>query len=89
MSLANADYCIMSVEFGCYGLSNDSKLFKNWAFRKLLEINKLNIPDPRVVPSDSEGLSMSFVFVGDETFALSEHVLRPYPNKSLTYLKHM
>jgi len=26
----------------------------------------VNIPDPRVLPSDAEGLSMSFVFVGDE-----------------------
>jgi hypothetical protein len=54
-------------------------VFKNWTFRKLLEINKLNIPDTGVVPSDAEGLSMSFVFVGDEAFALLEHVLRPYP----------
>jgi len=36
-------------------------LFKNSTFGKLL-----NIPDPRVLPSDAEGLSVSFVFVGDE-----------------------
>ena len=28
------------------------------------------------------------LFVGDEAFALSEHVLRPHPNRRLTFLKH-
>jgi len=54
-----------------------------------LESNKLNIPDPRVLPSDARLLSTPFVHVGDEAFALSEHVLRPYPNKNLTFLKRI
>jgi hypothetical protein len=33
---------------------------------KLLDSNKLDIPDPRFLPSDAEELSMSFVLVGDE-----------------------
>ena len=32
---------------------------------------------------------MPFVLVDDEAFALSEHVLRPYPNKKLTFLKRI
>jgi hypothetical protein len=64
-------------------------VLKNWKFGKLLESNKLNIPDTGVVPSDAEGLSMPFVFVGEEAFALSEHALRPYPNKTLTPLKRI
>jgi len=81
VAVADADYCFRSVEFGAYGSSSDSNVFKNSIFGKLLESNKLNIPDPTVLPSDVEGLSMPFVLVGDEGFALSEHVLRPYPNK--------
>jgi len=64
-------------------------VFKNSTFGKLLESNKLNIPDPRVLPNDAEGLSMPFVLVDDEAFALSEHVLRSYPNKKLTFLKRI
>jgi hypothetical protein len=44
---------------------------------KLLDSNKLNIPETRVLPSDEE-LDIPFVPVGDEGFVLSEHVLRPY-----------
>jgi hypothetical protein len=89
MAVAGADYCFISVEVGAYGSSSDSNVFKNSTFGKLLESNKLNIPDPRVLPSDAEGQSMPFVLVGDEAFALSEHVLRPYPNKNLTCLKRI
>jgi hypothetical protein len=64
-------------------------VFKNLTFGKLLDSNKLNIPDPRVLPIDAEELSMPFVLVGDEAFTLSEHVLLPYPNKNLTCLKRM
>jgi len=88
MAVADADYCFISVEAGAHGSSSDSKVFKNSTFGKLLDSNKLNIPDPRVLPSDV-GLSMPFVLVGDETFALSEHVFQPYPNKRLTFLKRI
>jgi len=81
VAVADANYCFISLEVGAYASSSDSNVFKNSTFGKLLESNKLNIVDPRVLPSDAEGLSMPFVLVCDEAFALSEHVLRPYRNK--------
>jgi len=47
MAMADADYCFISVEAGAQGSSSDSNVFKNSTFGKLLESNKLNIPDPR------------------------------------------
>jgi len=81
MAVADADYYFISVEDGAYGSSSDSDVFKNSTFGKLLESNELNISDPRVLSSDSEGLSMPLVLVGDEAFALSERVLWPNPKK--------
>jgi hypothetical protein len=49
----------------------------------------MNIPDPTVLSSDSEGLSMPFVLMDEEAFALSEPVLRPYSNQKLTFLKRI
>ena len=82
MAMAEADHCFISIEVGTYGLSSDSNVFKNSKFGKVVESNKLNIPYPRVLPSDTEGLAMPFVLVGGKVFALSDHVLQPYPNKS-------
>jgi len=36
------------------------------------------------LPNDEKGKCMFFVIVGDEAFALSEHVLRRYPNGNLS-----
>jgi hypothetical protein len=69
MAVEDTGYCFVSVEVGARGSSRDSTVFKIWTFGKLLESNKPNIPDPRVLPSDAERLSMSFVLVGDEAFA--------------------
>ena len=90
MAVPDADYCLISVQFGAYCSSNDSNVFKNSTFGKLLESNKLDIPEPTVLPGDAEGLCMPFLLVVDEAFALSEHVLRPYPKKKmLICLKHV
>jgi len=43
-------------------------VFKNPTFGKLLDSNKLNIPDPGVLPTDAGGGSMPFAFMGDEAF---------------------
>jgi len=85
--VADAVYYFISVEDGAYGSSSNSNICKILTFGKLLECNKLNIPDLRVTPSDAEILSMPFVLVIDKAFALSEHVLRPYPNKRFTRFK--
>ena len=47
MAVSDADCCFISVEVRACGSSSDSNVFKNSIFGKLLESNKLNIPDPR------------------------------------------
>jgi hypothetical protein len=78
MAMADAAYCFILAAVTAYGSSSDSNVFKT-----SMDSNKLNIPDPRVLPSDA-GLSMPFVLVGDEAFSFSEHMLQPFPNKKLT-----
>lgn len=41
--------------------------------------NELNIPEKKPLPNDENGK----VLVGDEAFALSKFVLRPYPSRNL------
>ena len=83
--MADAEYCLISVEVRVYSSSSDSNVFIHSTFGKLLESNELNIPGTRVLPSNAYVLSMPFVLVGDGPFALSEHVLWPHPNKNLSF----
>lgn len=84
MAVVDADYCFVSIDIGAYGASSDSNIFKQSNLHKKLEKDKLNIPQPRTLPGDEGGKIMPFVLVGDEAFALSKHVLRPYPRRNLS-----
>jgi hypothetical protein len=46
-------------------------------------------PREQPLPNDKNGKCMPFMIAGDETFALSEHVLRPYPNRNLSAQQRM
>jgi len=82
MALVDAGYCFISTDVGAYGSSSDCNIFKNSNFCKKLEGNHLNIPGPRPLPNEYNGTPRRFI-VGDEAFALSQHVLRPYPSRNL------
>jgi hypothetical protein len=83
MALVDADYCFISTDVGAYGASGDCNIFKNSNFCKKLEGNHLNIPASRPLPDEDNGTAVPFVIVGDEAFALSQHVLRTYPSRNL------
>jgi hypothetical protein len=77
MVLVDADYCFNSIDVGAYGASSDCNIFKFSNFCKKLEGNNLNIAGSRPLPSDDNGTPMPFFIVGDEAFALSQHVSIP------------
>ena len=84
LALVAANYCFITVDVGAFGKSSDSNVFKKSNIGRKLESNQLGIPGSRPLPNDENGKCIPIVFVGHEAFALSEHVLRPYPNRDLT-----
>ena len=77
LALVAANYCLITVDVGAFGKSIDSNVFKKSNIGRKLESNQLGIPGSRPLPNDENGKCTPFVFVGDEAFAFSEHVLRP------------
>lgn len=84
LALVDADYCFTVINVGSYGANTDSNIFKNSVFGEKLHANAFNIPTPQTLPGDDDGTPMPFVIVGDEAFALSQHIVRPYPRKNLS-----
>jgi hypothetical protein len=85
LALVDANYCFITVDVGAIGKSSDSNVFKKSNIGRKLESNQLGIPgSSKPLPNDENGKCMPFVIVGDEAFALSEHVLRPYPNSNIS-----
>lgn len=87
MAVVDAEYCFTSVDIGSYGSASDSHVFERSNFGKKLNQEKLNIPPNQPLPNDDTGVSMPFIFVADEAFALSDHVQRPFGRRNLTIEK--
>ncbi|XP_068081823.1 uncharacterized protein [Anabrus simplex] len=88
LAVCDASYKFLFVDIGAYGKSADCTVFKESVFFKKLQNNMLKIPPPKV---SFTGMTepMPFVFVADEGFGLSTHVLRPYSGKCLNVKKRV
>ena len=83
-ALVDANCCFIAADVGAVGKSSDSNVFKKSNIGRKLESNQLGIPGSRPLPNDENGKCMTFVMVGNEALALSEHVLPPYRSRNLS-----
>ncbi|KAM4052977.1 putative nuclease HARBI1 isoform 2-T2 [Anomaloglossus baeobatrachus] len=79
MALVNANYEFITVDVGMNGRVSDGGLLEHTVFGQRLARSELPLP-----PNSVNCGNMNFVFVGDEAFPLQTHLLRPYPQSSLT-----
>lgn len=84
MAVVDTNYSFRFIDVGAYGHEGDSNVLKSTQLGKLIYNKSLNLPKSAPLKNDPSGLSMPFVFVADEAFAMAENLLRPYPSKSLT-----
>lgn len=84
LAIVDADYCFTSIDVGSYGGNTDSNILKNSPLGEMLSAGKLNIPEAKTLPFDDDGKPMPFIIVGDEAFAQSKQIMRPYSRRNLT-----
>lgn len=65
-------YCL----FFLIGCQSDGAVWANSAFDQAIDASEIDFPLPKEIP-DSD-VHLSYVFVGDEAFPLSMHLMRPY-----------
>lgn len=75
-ALVDADYNFIFVDVGCQGRISDGGVFKNTKFYKKLESKELGLPEDSLIPSLNK--TMPYVFLADEAFALTTHIMKPY-----------
>lgn len=80
MAIVNADYQFVYVNVGCNGRVSDGGVIECTGFYTKLLNKSLNLP-----PNSANKANLNFVFVADDAFALHENVLKPYPQRQLTY----
>lgn len=87
LAIVDSNYKFVYVDIGSFGKDSDSTIFKNSTFWNLLQKNELNIPES--CPILNTSINADYVFVEDEAFGLSQHVLRPYGGRNLTKNKRI
>lgn len=87
MAVTDAFCRYICVEVGAYGSSSDGGVFQHTQLYKLIQEEKLDIPNETRV-SNTE-ISLPYVFVGDEAFPLEHHLMRPFPKRALTNEKRI
>lgn len=85
LAVCDSNYRFTFVDIVSHGKASDSSVYTNSVLFQKMKENTLSIPNDRPVSIDGDPLP--FTFIGDETFGLSTHILRPYSDKNLSQKK--
>ena len=89
MAIVGPNYEFVFVDVGKPGRDSDGGVFKDTDFYRNLDDprNLLNIPDDTYLPNFHEKLP--YVLIGDDAFALSGRMMKPFPPKNLTLAQRL
>ncbi|CAH1974324.1 unnamed protein product [Acanthoscelides obtectus] len=88
MAVADANYRFVYVDIGSYGKDCDSSIFKRSSLWTSIINNDHEIPIEKTV-TGIDNCKLPYYFVGDEAFALHQHLLRPFGGSQLTIKKRI
>lgn len=87
LALANANYDFVFVDIGGFGREGDAALFHQSSFGRRIRTPTLpydrggmDIPPDNYIPDTN--IRVPHVFLGDEAFPLSQHLMKPYRYRS-------
>ena len=78
-ALADANHNFLFVDIGAQGASNDSGIYNRSKLHQMLQNGELNLPETH---GDVDGLDCPYHFLGDDAFAQSSTLFKPYPAES-------
>lgn len=79
VAIVNAEHEFIMIDVGKNGRMSDGGVIEQTHFYHKLKENMLNLP-----PTSDTKDHLNFVFVTDESFALHENLLTPFPQKGIT-----
>ena len=85
LALVDADYKFVWADVGGRGAASDAQLWNMSQLKESVEDpdnNILNIPPPRVLPNDTEGVP--FFIIADDAFGLKPSLMKPYSKRQMT-----
>lgn len=77
LALVDSNFCFTFADIGSQGRISDGGVLRNSLLWQKMCSNQLNLPEPSPLPGSN--IEAPFVFLADGAFALSTHILKPYP----------
>ncbi|XP_050670649.1 putative nuclease HARBI1 [Leptidea sinapis] len=77
LALVDSNYCFLFADVGSQGRISDGGVFNQSILYQKLSSNSMNLPRP--IPLPNSDIVMPYVFLGDGAFALSTHLMKPFP----------
>ena len=87
LAMIGPEYEFLYVDVGINGRNSDDGIWSRCPLKDALEKNKLNIPKPKPLPGRL--INTPYVCTGDDTFPLSLHMMKPFPQRNLTTEKRV
>lgn len=78
LCLVDANYRILWCSVGSEGVASDAQIFNHSPLKHRLEAGTMNFPNPRPINDDIEDFDLLYYFLGDNAFALSEYMMKPF-----------
>ncbi|XP_028159473.1 uncharacterized protein LOC114352172 [Ostrinia furnacalis] len=77
LALVDSKYKFVFADIGSQGRISDGGVFNNCLLWKRICRNEIDFPPPCPLPGSN--INIPYVFLADGAFALSQHVMKPYP----------
>jgi hypothetical protein len=87
LALVDADYKFLYVNVGAAGRAGDAGVFNDSSLKKAVVGNTLNLPPPVEIRGISS--KINYHMIGDDAFALSKTMMKPYPHRNLSKEKRI
>lgn len=82
LAIVDANCKFIAIDVGSYGKEGDSNIFTKSTMGKKIMRNDFNIPEPKNLPNTND--TLPHFFIGDEAFALSTYMMKPYSQRVAT-----
>ncbi|XP_045123980.1 uncharacterized protein LOC123511938 isoform X2 [Portunus trituberculatus] len=87
LGVADGNYNFLYADVGCQGRISDGGVFKFTSLYNTLENNSAHVPSVEALPGRTE--PVPYVLVGDDAFAMSSYLMKPYPGRALDIPKRV
>jgi hypothetical protein len=84
LALVNANYEFIMVHVGTNGRVSDGGVIENTEFHRKLISNQLHLPPESPLSHGVDTTPLPYVFVADDAFALTRHLMKPFSKNNLT-----